>query len=87
MTKQFEAVYEGGMLRPLETLDLDEQQRVTVVLAPVRAGEQEGWLDIEYIESCAQGADDSISLVSVRGALSKIPGSMTADFAAERAER
>ena len=86
-TKHFEAVYEGGVLRPLEALDLEEHQRVLVVLAAANGTEQESWLDTECVELCAREADDSISLDAVRQALSKIPGSMTADFAEEREER
>lgn len=88
MSKSFEAVYEGGVLRPLEALHLDEHQRVTVVVAPVQnTPDEESCLDVEYMDICAQEADDSISLASVRQALAKIPGSLTADFAAERDER
>lgn len=40
MTKQFEAVYEQGRLRPLEPLELPEGSRIRVlVLAPEAAAE------------------------------------------------
>jgi len=88
MTKRFEAVYEHGVLRPLESLDLTEHQRVTVVLRHPSPGPgEEDWLDREFVQECALEADESITLESVRRALSKIPGSLTADFASERAER
>jgi hypothetical protein len=48
---------------------------------------QEDWLDMECLKLCAAEADESISLEAVRDALSKIPGSLTADFIAERDER
>lgn len=32
MSKRLEAVYENGVLRPLEPLDLEEHQRVTVTI-------------------------------------------------------
>jgi hypothetical protein len=44
-------------------------------------------LDTEYLAECAKEADPSITLESVHEALSKIPGSMTQDFLAERDER
>ena len=44
-------------------------------------------LDLDYINECAAEAGPSITLASVRQALSKIPGTMTADFRAERNER
>ena len=41
MTKRVEAIYENGVLRPLEPVNLLEHQRVTVTLnAP-----EEDWLD------------------------------------------
>ncbi len=37
MTKQVEAVYENGLLRPLEPLPLKEHQRVTVVITEAQS--------------------------------------------------
>jgi hypothetical protein len=48
---------------------------------------EEDWFDTEYLAACAAEADPGISLEAVRAALAKIPGSMTADFIAERDER
>jgi predicted DNA-binding antitoxin AbrB/MazE fold protein len=89
MTKAVEAVYEGGVLRPLEALDLRERQRVRVVLqaAPSGAPGEEDWLDAECLRECAAEADERVSLESVRRALAKIPGSLTADFVQERDDR
>jgi predicted DNA-binding antitoxin AbrB/MazE fold protein len=88
MTKTFEAVYEDGVLRPSEWLDLRERQRVRVMLQPTPAvpGERD-WLDAECLQQGAREADGRISLESVRLLLSKIPGSLTADFVQERADR
>ena len=47
---------------------------------------EEEWLDVDYLQLCASEADESISLEAVREALSKIPGSLTADFIAERGQ-
>ena len=72
-------------MRPLEPLDLREQQLVNVTItdeAPV-----EPWLDTECLAACAAEADDSVSLGEVRAALAKIPGSLTEDFIAEREDR
>lgn len=88
MTKAVEAVYEGGVLRPLETLDLRERQRVKVVLQPTTsAAGEEDWLDAECLRECAAEADEAVSLESVRRALAKIPGSLTAEFVRERDDR
>ncbi|MBI4490358.1 MAG: antitoxin family protein [Deltaproteobacteria bacterium] len=87
MSKRVEAVYENGVLRPLEPLGLREHQRVSVIVSekPVLPSEEE-WLDTDCLQFCASEADESVSLEAVREALSKIPGSLTADFIAEREE-
>ncbi|MEK7754532.1 MAG: antitoxin family protein, partial [Acidobacteriota bacterium] len=46
MTKTLQAVYENGVLRPLEPLPLREHQRVTVTVSDPA----ERWLDHEYVE-------------------------------------
>ena len=86
MSKKLEAVYENGVLRPLEPLDLPEHQRITVILCETLITEED-WLDVECLQLCAAEADESISLEAVRQALAKIPGSLTANFIAEREER
>ena len=80
-------MYENGVLRPLEPLGLREHQRVSVIVSekPVVPSEEE-WLDTDCLQFCAGEADESVSLEAVREALSKIPGSLTADFIAEREE-
>lgn len=85
MVRKFQAVYEGGVLRPVEPLRLDEHQLVDVViLDDITAAEE---LPFEALERFAALADASVSLQSVRQALSKIPGSLDADFRAERDDR
>ncbi len=81
MSKKLEAVYENGVLRPLEPLDLPEHQRVTIIVYPSL---EEDWLDAECLHLSAAEVDESLSLETVREALGKIPGSLTADFIAER---
>lgn len=84
MSKRLKAVYENGVLRPLEPLDLREHQRVTVIVSNTPIQSEEEWLDVECLQLYADEADETISLEMVRKALSKIPGSLTADFIAER---
>jgi predicted DNA-binding antitoxin AbrB/MazE fold protein len=88
MTKTLQAVFENGVLRPLEPLDLPEHQEVNLVLTPAYAKlpNCQPWLDTECLQFYAAEADESITLDEVRQALSKIPGSMTEDFVAERDE-
>ncbi len=85
MTRNLQAIYEGGVLRPLEPLDLREKQLVNVTITDEPA--TESWLDAECLAACALEADDSVGLEEVRAALAKIPGSLTEDFIAEREDR
>lgn len=82
MRKSVEVIYENGVFRPLEPVELSEHQRMRVTLE-----EEADWLDIASMEWCAREADDRVHLDAVRQALAKIPGSLTADFIAEREDR
>ena len=86
MTKTVEAVFENGVLRPLVPLELRENEHVSVTVVQALDGIAE-WEDGECYEACRKEADQSISLEQVQQALSKIPGSLTKDFIAERDER
>ena len=81
MSKSLEVIYENGVFRPLEPVDLPEHKRVRVMIE-----DEEDWLDTEYVQWCVREAQDSVSLDAVRKALAKIPESLTADFIAERSE-
>jgi predicted DNA-binding antitoxin AbrB/MazE fold protein len=85
MTKTLQAVYQGGVLRPLEPLDLREQQVVQITITD--EAPQEPWRDTECLADSASEADEAVTLEEVRAALAKIPGSLTEDFIAERDER
>ena len=83
MTRSLQAVYENGVLRPVEPPVLKEHQQVTVTVS-----DQEGdWLDTAFLRYLEAEADESVTLEQVRSALAKIPGSMTDDFRTERDER
>jgi predicted DNA-binding antitoxin AbrB/MazE fold protein len=85
MGRKFQAVYEGGVLRPVEPLRLDEHQIGSVfILDDLAADEKRAF---EAPERFAALADASVSLKTVRQALSKIPGSLDADLRAERDDR
>jgi predicted DNA-binding antitoxin AbrB/MazE fold protein len=85
---QVEAVYENGVLRPLQPLDLKEHERVMVSVSealPARSA-----LAVEYIERmkrqvAAEGPAPGIEEVQRR--LAKIPGSMAELIIAERGDR
>jgi predicted DNA-binding antitoxin AbrB/MazE fold protein len=86
MTRRVTAVYENGILRPLEPLPLKEHQRVTVTVFDLA----ERWLDQEYMESVRKDVaamGPAPSLEEVRRALSKISGNLSDDIRAERDSR
>jgi predicted DNA-binding antitoxin AbrB/MazE fold protein len=88
MPKTFDAVYEDGILRPLEALPLAERQRVSLTIGQrAVAVTDDGVLDQELLNSLDEEELPEVTLEEVRAAMAKIPGSMTAAFAAEREER
>ena len=84
MVQKLQAVYEGGVLRPVEALRLDEHQLVIVIIDDAAPDEE---LRFEAPEHFEPLADHNVTLETVRRALSRIPGSLDADFLAERNER
>ncbi len=73
MSKQIEAIFEGGVLKPLEPLALPEKGRVKITISESGT---EDWMDTEFMDSCSEDSDPSIPLGKVRTVLSKIRGSM-----------
>ncbi len=80
MTKRLEAIYENGVLRPLEPVNLPEHQRVMVTLSEP----EEDWLDTEFMESCAAEVREQVSLETVQQILAKIPDSLADIIVTER---
>jgi predicted DNA-binding antitoxin AbrB/MazE fold protein len=87
MQKTFEAVYENGFLRPLESLPLAERQRVSLTIDETAPVSDEDLLDHELLNSLRDENLPNVTLEQVQAALAKLPGSMTLDFLAEREER
>ena len=83
MTQQIDAVFEHGILRPLQPLRLAEQAKVTVM---VSVPEDESWMDVEFMDSCASDSDPAIRLEDVRAALAKIGSSMDSAIDETRGE-
>jgi predicted DNA-binding antitoxin AbrB/MazE fold protein len=87
MSKRRDVIYENGVFRPLEPVDVPEHQRMTIMIPEVSMlPAEEDLLDTEYERWVATQVKEDVSLETVRQVLSKIPGSLTADFLAERAE-
>ena len=87
MRQQVEAVYEHGVLRPLEPVSLAEAQHVTLTIsdpATSRSGLDSDVLERARVEVAA--LDRIPSIEEVRAALASIPGSLSEDVVAERGE-
>jgi len=86
MEKTVQAVYEGGVLRPLEPLPLQDLQEVTVTIS------DEGNIPRDHPllaspDEWAAAASDDINLDEVRRALSTIRGSFSEAVIHERRDR
>jgi predicted DNA-binding antitoxin AbrB/MazE fold protein len=80
MEKTIQAVYENGVLHPLEPLQLGERQQVTITISDSRVSHSllvspDEWSD---------AAHDDIGLEEVRRALSTIHGSVLEAVLRER---
>lgn len=73
MEKQIDAIYRDGVLKPLESLPLQQDERVRVTISRVEADD---WLDVEFMDGCRDEGITVPSLEKVREALSTIKGSM-----------
>jgi len=89
MPLQVDAVYENGVLRPLQPLDLREHEHVVVSVVQAAAAQIRSSLDVGYIEKIKRELQDAApapGLEEVRRRLAKIPGSMAAEITAERGD-
>jgi len=86
MNKTFEAVYEDGVLRPLETLTISDMQHVLVTISDISATAA-AVADYFEPEDWEAAKHDNIGLEEVRQALASIPGSLADAAIASREER
>lgn len=86
MEKTFEAVFENGVLRPLETLTISNMQHVVVTISdmPGTTADVAGYFEPEEWEAAKH---DDIGLDEVRRALASVPGSLADAVIASREER
>ena len=87
MAKTLEAIYENGLLRPLEPLLLKEHQQVTVTITDEITDEIDSWIDHEFMDEVKREValmGPAPTLEEVRQALSTIPGNLSDDIRAER---
>jgi predicted DNA-binding antitoxin AbrB/MazE fold protein len=87
MGQQVDAVYEHGMLRPLEPLSLKESQRVRLTISePVGGRSQRDLALVERARAEVAALKNVPTIEDVRSALSSIPGSLSEDVIRERGD-
>lgn len=82
MSHQFAAIFENGVLRPEQPLDLANGQRVTVTIREVTTSDEDlsdiaDLLDTEFMDECRANASDAPSLEEVQKILSAYQGSLS----------
>jgi predicted DNA-binding antitoxin AbrB/MazE fold protein len=90
MSIQVDAVYQDGVLKLLQPLELAEHERVRVSVTRTSSAPAVSHLDLEYLDRLRmelRDADPAPGLEEVRRRLAAIPGSITADLIAEREDR
>ena len=86
MEKTIQAIYEDGVLRPLEPILLEERQEVTVTISDENNIPRDHPL-LASSEEWANAAGDQVSLDEVRRALATIRGSLSETVIEERRDR
>jgi len=87
MTRHVEAVYEHGVLRPLEPVSPSESQRVKLTITDASRGRS--FLDVSLTERAraeTAAQRQAPTLEEVRAALAAIPGSLSEDVIEERGD-
>jgi predicted DNA-binding antitoxin AbrB/MazE fold protein len=90
MNLHVKAIFENGLLRPLEPLNLAEGQQVILAISTITEGQELPNLDGGFIETLRKQLKDSgpaPGIEEVRKRMSKIPGSMSEVIIEERRER
>ena len=89
MTRQVDAVYENGVLRPLEPLQLEEHQHVRVTISSILGDRLASLIDQGFLEQRNEvaAADHIPTHEEVRGMTAEDTGSWSEAIIAEREER
>lgn len=92
MIQRIDAIFENGVFRPEEPVNISEGQRVSLNVesrseALHDLSDVKDLLDAEYVASCCQGADGVPSLEEARRILSVFKGSLADRICEEREER
>ena len=86
MTQDVEAIYENGVLRPLEPVYLNESQRVRIMIVGDASRDLHDRKLVERARAEIAGMTDLPTIQNVRALLSTIPGSVAEAVIAERGE-
>jgi predicted DNA-binding antitoxin AbrB/MazE fold protein len=87
MVRDIEAIYEHGVLRPLEPLSLSGLQRVSLTISDVATSCGQRDLNVVSRARAELATVETVPTIEeVRAALSAIPGSLSQDVIAERGE-
>jgi predicted DNA-binding antitoxin AbrB/MazE fold protein len=87
MVRKVEAVYEHGMLRPLEPLALTESQRVKLTISDVPGARSQRDLNVVDRARAELAKVARVPTIEeVRAALASIPGSLSQDVIADRGD-
>lgn len=85
MSQHVRAIFENGVLKPLDPLDLEEEEVVSVSVEKlVENGRPD---EDSYQPLIADDGDPNISWQEVQAVLAKLPGSLANDFDRQREER
>jgi predicted DNA-binding antitoxin AbrB/MazE fold protein len=87
-----DAIFENGVFRPSEPVNIPEGERVSLVVKPRDGNSQDfsevsDLLDTEFVESCQARSEIVPSVDDIRGMLKKITESLAERIASERDER
>jgi len=86
MEKTVQAVYRNGVLEPLEELQLEESQQVTITVADSALGAEDPSGFFTQEEWAKAGADN-ITWAETQRVLSNVPGSLAETVIEQREER
>ena len=87
MIRIVEAIYEHGVLRPLEPLSLAESQHVKLTISDaITERSQRDLATVEDARREIAAIGNVPTIEEVRAALASIPGSLAEDVAAERGD-
>lgn len=91
MSQTIEAIYEDGVFRPQEPVNIANGERVSLIIASKNSSadlaDVADLLDVEYMEACCGKSQDAPLLEEVRETLGVFGGTLSDLISKERDER